>query len=275
MKKFGLIGKGTASSKSPDLFKAAYGGRYAYDLLDGEDFDALYERFLKEYTAVNVTAPFKERALAKADRAEEAALLCGAANMLLKDENGKVVADNSDFEGVTLSIMSAYAVAGIDVDDEEGFADFLADRAALIVGCGGAGQAAAAAAVTLGYGRTVLINRTKAKAEALKKHLMEFYDDLGDEELEVRDLSDFEKEFKTADLVIYTLPVKLDTDLSRIEQMPEKLVLEACYSNPWLEQWKDRFNYISGLNWLYNQAVVAYEGFTSEEPDEEQMKNAL
>ena len=62
MKKFGLIGHPIAHSLSPALFKAAFGGRYTYDLIEEEDFEKAYGRFLEEYDAINVTAPFKESA---------------------------------------------------------------------------------------------------------------------------------------------------------------------------------------------------------------------
>ena len=65
MKKFGLIGCPIAHSMSPALFKAAYDGAYDYDLIEGE-FDDVYLRFLNEYDAINVTAPFKEIACSKA-----------------------------------------------------------------------------------------------------------------------------------------------------------------------------------------------------------------
>ena len=276
MKKYGLIGKGISGSDSPALFKAAYGGKFAYDLLDGKSFTPIFELFRKEYAAVNVTAPFKEEALAAADEATDAALLCGAANMLVKLPDGRIQADNSDFEGVTLSIMSAYAVADVDVDDEDAFADFLADKTALVIGCGGAGKAAAAAAVTLGYGRTILINRTRERALALKNHLAEYYEDLTDDELEVRDFSRLGESFAEADLVILATsePVVPD-DIAAMPVNMGKLVLEASYANSCLEQWKEKFTYISGLNWLYNQAVVAYEVFTGLEPDEDEMKKVL
>ena len=58
MKRFGLIGYPIAHSLSPALFKAAYGGKYAYDLIEEADFEKAYDRFLQDYHAVNVTAPF-------------------------------------------------------------------------------------------------------------------------------------------------------------------------------------------------------------------------
>jgi hypothetical protein len=38
MRKFGLIGHPIAHSLSPHLFKAAYDGKFRYDLIEGESF---------------------------------------------------------------------------------------------------------------------------------------------------------------------------------------------------------------------------------------------
>jgi len=272
MKKFGLIGKDISASCSPALFKAAYKGKWGYDLLDGNDFNALYDKFLKEYDAVNVTAPFKEQAIVKADQASEEALLCGAANMLIKQGKGKILADNSDFEGVTLSLMSAYAVQGVDVDDEDAFGDFLAEKTALVIGCGGAGKAAAAACLTLGLGKTIVANRDKSKADGFIKHLREFYGDVYDDELDSASLENVGKLAADADLIIYTLPCAIPVDWKFNKS---QTVLEANYQNPSLEQYKEDCSYICGLNWLFNQAVISFETFTGEEPDEDEMKNNL
>lgn len=279
MAKYALLGQGIAQSGSPALFKAAYAGKYEYDLIDTPTFDQALKEFTtrKEYKAANVTAPYKEDALKAAAEVTEAAELCGAANMLIKLPGGKLLADNSDFEGVTLSIMSALAVADtdVDMDDEDAMADYLADKTALVVGCGGAGKAAAAAAVTMGYGCTILMNRTAAKAEALKDHLVDFYEDLSEEELMVEPIEKFKECFSKADLVIYTLPESILPEGFKPAKTAGKFVLEANYKTPCLEQFKDSFTYISGLNWLYNQAVVAYEAFTGTQPDEQAMQKAL
>ncbi|MBR1959386.1 MAG: hypothetical protein IKA34_02310, partial [Bacteroidales bacterium] len=65
--KFGLIGHPIAHSLSPALFKAGYDSRYPYQLIEGADFEDSYRRFLEGYDGINVTAPFKEPAFAKAD----------------------------------------------------------------------------------------------------------------------------------------------------------------------------------------------------------------
>ena len=112
--KFGLIGTGIQASGSPALFRAAYGGRWDYDLLDGTEFLPLWERFLEEYQAVNVTAPFKQDAFAQAVQLAKDgyAGISGpcfkirATNLAVKTPEG-LMFHNSDFTGVMLSIAEA------------------------------------------------------------------------------------------------------------------------------------------------------------------------
>jgi len=101
MKKFGLIGHPIARSLSPGLFKAAYNGKYPYELIQGEDFEASYQRFMDEFAGINVTAPFKELAYAKADIVSDECRLAKATNLLVKTPEG-VKAYNSDLLGVRL-----------------------------------------------------------------------------------------------------------------------------------------------------------------------------
>ena len=82
MIKFGLIGHPIEHSASPALFAKAYGGRWQYDLIEGEDFEASWQRFLDEYQAINITAPFKEAAFRKV-----------AVNQMIPPELYKAVAE--------------------------------------------------------------------------------------------------------------------------------------------------------------------------------------
>ena len=122
MGKYGLIGDPIETSRSPLLFEAAYKGQeqpdgtaYKYDLIEGADFEASFKKFEEEYSAINVTAPFKELAYA---RVEELAELgkgvisgpvarIGATNLLVKTTEG-IAAHNSDFTGIIAAIAEAY-----------------------------------------------------------------------------------------------------------------------------------------------------------------------
>ena len=139
MKRFGIIGDPIAHSMSPRLFRAAYGGRYPYDLIEGSDFEASWERFLKDYDGINVTAPFKEKAAAKADILSPAVSRIGASNLIVKTSEG-IFADNSDYHGVVLTLRSHNFRCG----------------KALVIGCGGAGKAAAVALFDEGWDVSIL-----------------------------------------------------------------------------------------------------------------------
>ena len=78
MGKYGLIGDPIATSKSPLLFEAGYKGQeqpdgsgYSYDLIEGDDFEESFRKFMEEYSAINVTAPFKEAAYSKVEELAE------------------------------------------------------------------------------------------------------------------------------------------------------------------------------------------------------------
>ena len=99
--KFGLIGHPIAHSLSPALFKAGYDGRYPYELIETADFEEAYQRFLDGYDGINVTAPFKELAFAKADILSEECQAVKATNLLVKTPEG-IKAYNSDYLGVRM-----------------------------------------------------------------------------------------------------------------------------------------------------------------------------
>ena len=279
MSKFGLIGHPIAHSLSPALFKAAYGGQHTYDLIEGEDFEKSYERFINEYDAINVTAPFKELAFRKADNGRQCEAI-GAANILKKDDCDLfVTAYNSDIEGVT----GAFREAGAEVCPNS--------RKALVVGCGGAAMAAIFAVwCELGYD-TVIINRNLEKAQ-------KFADKLNGMKLCARGLSaagmeSFEKHFLEADIIVYTLPLAVPAllNLSRkalrgggiFKRRQRKFILEANYKDPALtadvtgrmSRINPDITFISGKEWLLHQAVGAYRHFGLPDPDIEAMRKVI
>ena len=114
MKRFGLIGHPIAHSLSPALFKAGYDGRYPYELIETADFEEAYGRFLEGYDGINVTAPFKELAFAKADILSEECKVIKATNLLVKTPEG-VKAYNSDYLGVQLCLKEMVLSLSADI----------------------------------------------------------------------------------------------------------------------------------------------------------------
>jgi shikimate dehydrogenase len=112
---------------------------------------------------LNVTIPFKERALAAADRASSRARLAGAANVLLFQDDGVIFADNTDGEGM----MAAFKVAGFDPTPKpEG-----GGGPVVIFGAGGAAHGAASCLVSLGVSQVRIVNRTLERAQHLADQL--------------------------------------------------------------------------------------------------------
>lgn len=104
---------------------------------------------------LNVTVPFKERALELATRVSDAAQRAGAANLLIFEPTGAIVADNTD--GVGLLAALAEQAPGFRV----------ASGPVVILGAGGAARGAAAALVEAGAPEVRIVNRTHERAETL------------------------------------------------------------------------------------------------------------
>lgn len=233
MLRFGLIGHPLTGSGSPALFASAYGGRWPYDLIDCESFEEAWKRFLADYQAVNVTAPFKRAAyerVAACGRLSEEALAVGAVNIVVKEAGFGLAGYNSDYLGVK-ALLEAEGFGRGDV--------------AVVAGFGGAGRAAAAAARSLGMDVTVC-NRTPVPSS--------------------RPLSELPILAGVADILIYTLPVAVP-EAAELLAAAEKgarvpVVLEANYHSPCMEGVAER--YISGQRWLLEQARTGYELMTGE-----------
>ena len=269
-KRFGLIGDPIKGSLSPLLFNAGYDGRYAYDLIEGPDFETSYQKFIDGYEGINVTAPFKEQAFRKADVRDATCEKTGAANLLVKKDGG-ITAYNTDYTGIQMSLLKAAE------NDRQVW------RTALVVGCGGAGKAAAVAVGDLRL-KTVLMNRNMERAEEIARRLPEYG-------FEVRPLDDFRKCFRKADVIIYTLPGKIDA-IDSLDGRDfrggrfsgkRKFILEANYKTPSfgpsvlerMHKANDLAVYISGTEWLLYQAIGGYGIFTGEMPDAEKMRKVL
>ena len=235
MDRYGIIGYPLGHSKSPAAFKAAYGGRWPFDLIEGTDFEQLWELFLSRYKAANITAPFKEIAYAKVDIKNPEIEMIRATNLVINTPDG-VTAYNSDYRGVKQCIIDA---------------GFKAGDTALVVGAGGAGKAAAAAAKSLGL-ETAVTNRTMRKAAAMAEFMG----------LELLPWEDSQ----SVDLLIYTVPGPIDG----VERFGSKAVLEACYAKPTFTREglaAQGRAYIDGKQWHYQQAIAGYGLMTGEKPD--------
>ncbi len=158
----GVIGSPVAHSKSPRLHQhwlKTHGIKGHYIPMDVAQAD------LKEVIAAlpkagfvgcNVTIPHKEKVLALADVVTDRAALIGAANTLIFRKDGRLHADNTDGYGFVANLRQN--APGWDP----------ASGPAAVIGAGGAARAVLASLIEIGAPEIRLVNRTRARAEALR-----------------------------------------------------------------------------------------------------------
>jgi len=230
--KFGLAGYPIGHSGSPALFSSFCGGRWPYELIETPDFEEVWQRFLCEYQAINLTAPFKEKAFEKAvelaDSSGHPELVSGevraigAANILVKTADG-VAAYNSDY----LAVKEIIA---------EVFASRPELRSIAVIGLGGAGKAAASAAsdfVSENFG-----DIAKTAGPGAPGVLRLHHDQIAGG--------------VDADLVIFTLPRRVEG----CERIRCRVLLEANYRDPSMGD--GPYEYLPGTLWLEKQARLGY-----------------
>lgn len=155
--RLGVLGWPVAHSRSPAMQNAALRTvgllGWRYQLLPVSP--GLFTETVRAlpgagFRGANVTIPHKSAALALADRLTDRARAIGAANTLLFEPDGSILADNTDAPGMIASLPISPA-----------------GRSALILGAGGTGRAALWALLDAGAAPVYVWNRTAERARAL------------------------------------------------------------------------------------------------------------
>ena len=160
----GVIGSPIGHSKSPKLHghwlkKHEIVGFYIPIELTHETFEqGLRALPMLGFKGVNVTIPFKEKALALADVVTDRAALIGAANTITFLKDGRIQADNTDGYGF---------IANLKQNAPEWDAS---SGPALVLGAGGAARAIVSALLSERAPEIILANRTRNRAEMLRDH---------------------------------------------------------------------------------------------------------
>ena len=161
-----VIGNPIAHSKSPQMQQAALDACCIcsrYIRLFAETDSGAFEQCLKhleqlQFIGCNVTVPFKKKAFTAAVQADALSTLCGAANTLVRKEDGWHCY-NTDGPGFEKAI-------------EELCGKSLRELRIVILGaCGGAGSALAAQCALSGCRDLTLINRPRPELEEMATRL--------------------------------------------------------------------------------------------------------
>lgn len=211
-----------------------------------------------DFRGLNVTAPFKGEALAVADLASRRAQRAGAANLLIFEAGGRILADNTDGEG----LLAAFSEQAAGFDPRAG--------PAVILGAGGAARGAVAAFLDAGAPGVRLVNRSVARAAALAA-------DFGDRVsvIEPRALT---AALADANAVINATPATPDVPL---EQAAASAVIMDMVYRPLITPFLARaqaagLRTVDGLAMLIGQARPSFAAFFGvEPPDVDVRANAI
>ena len=151
--KCGLLGRKLGHSYSPQIH--AYLGSYSYDLFEREPEDV--ESFLKngDYSAINVTIPYKKTVMPYC-RLTPTAEYMGSVNTVVRQKDGSVLGHNTDYSGFT----SMVRCSGLDPMGKK----------CLVLGSGGASVTAVAVLKEMGANVIVISRSGEDNYSNLERH---------------------------------------------------------------------------------------------------------
>ena len=140
--KCGLLGRKLGHSYSPQIH--SHLGEYSYTLFEREPEDV--ERFLKngDFTAINVTIPYKKTVMPYCHLTETAKYM-GSVNTIVRQQDGTLLGHNTDYFGFTSLVQRS----GLDPKGKK----------CLVLGSGGASVTAVAVLKEMGA-NVVVISRS-------------------------------------------------------------------------------------------------------------------
>jgi shikimate dehydrogenase len=256
----GIAGWPVAHSLSPILHNAwlaaaGIDGVYVPFGVPGDGF----ERFVRGVQGgvvrgLNVTLPFKQQALAMATRASDRARMAQAANVLVFETDGSIVADNTDGLGLLWAFRNQ--APGFEVTTGP----------VVILGAGGGARGAAAAILEAGCRDVRIVNRTVAKAQVIAGEL--------GAGVSAWSLEDVARAFDGAAAVVNATSAGVASESQLkvpLELTPETAVVMDMVYKPLLTPFMAQAEAlgrrtVDGLAMLIGQAGPAFEAFYGQPP---------
>lgn len=160
---YAVFGNPIMQSKSPDIHKefskkTAQDLQYTKELIPLDSFAEYVEKFFSNPNAkgLNVTVPFKVEAFNLVDDLTPRAKIAGAINFIKKQENGKLLGDNTDGIGMVKDMLNM----GWEISNKR----------VLVLGAGGAVRGVLQPLLDQKPVGITIANRTLTKAKELTKN---------------------------------------------------------------------------------------------------------
>jgi shikimate dehydrogenase len=264
-----VVGKPIEHSLSPVLHRAAYRAlglaSWSYERCEVDDIAlaSFVSGLSMDWVGLSVTMPDKRAAFDLAAETTARARAVGAANTLVRKENGRWLADCTDVDGVTGALRSA---GGLTPS---------ANHHGTVLGAGGTAAAAVVAFAELGITQVRLVVRDPARAEQTRTAAQ-----AAGLEVEVLRWSDVDFASIAGDtsVLVSTAPSSaLTPHLRELSAVP--CVLDVIY-DPWPTPLADAViqrggSCATGLDMLLHQAFGQVELFTGRPAPKTAMRDAL
>ena len=237
MNKYGCIGKKLTHSFSKDIHARLADYKYELIELSEKEVENFFEK--KDFSAVNVTIPYKETVIPYLDEISDIAKRIGAVNTVV-NKNGRLYGYNTDYYGMKALIERV----GIEISGKK----------VLVLGTGGTSKTARVLASDLGASEIFTVSRKKSEEYITYEEAVTLHSD--------------------AEIIINTTPSGMypDCDSRPIDVFTfDKLcgVIDAVYNpirtNLVLDAMEKGVKAEGGLYMLVMQAVVAVEKFLDTE----------
>ena len=158
---YGLIGEKLGHSFSAEIHQVLKSNPYALVELSKDELDAFFAA--KDFSAINVTIPYKTAVIPYLSYVDEAANEIGAVNTVV-NKNGELWGYNTDFYGLSALISHAEIT--------------LQNKKVAILGTGGTSKTALAVAKSLGAKEVLLVSRNTGDGVITYQELTNFHTDI-------------------------------------------------------------------------------------------------
>ena len=158
---YGLIGEKLGHSFSAEIHQKLKSNPYALVELSKDELDAFFEA--KDFSAINVTIPYKTAVIPYLSHIDESAKAIGAVNTVV-NQNGELWGYNTDFYGLSALVLHA----GITLQNKK----------VAILGTGGTSKTAFAVAKSLGAKEILTVSRKAGDGVITYEELTNLHTDI-------------------------------------------------------------------------------------------------
>lgn len=237
--KYGLIGEKLSHSFSKEIHERIADYQYELKELSLDEFDGFMKK--KDFLAINVTIPYKEKVIPYLDYIDETALKIKAVNTIVNN-NGKLYGYNTDYYGLKSLIIK---------NDIE-----IKNKKVLILGTGGTSKTTSIVLNDLSPKEIIFVSRTK------KDNVITYLEAINNH-------SDANVIINTTPCGMYPNNNDIPIDLNNFNQL--EAVIDVIY-NPLktkliIQAQNKKLKTATGLYMLVSQAVYASSKFINKEVD--------